>query len=114
MKVFSIVGTTNTGKTSTLVEVIQELVKRGYEVNSVKSVHFEDFTIDKKGKDSWKHREAGAKVTALRAKNETSIIYQRNLTIEELIPHFNCDYLALERFNEAVNVPLILCPDSYQ
>ncbi|MHA1442072.1 MAG: molybdopterin-guanine dinucleotide biosynthesis protein B [Candidatus Heimdallarchaeota archaeon] len=93
MKVFAIVGITDTGKTSTLVNIIKELVTRGYEVNSVKSVHIDNFSVDKKGKDSWRHKEAGSKVTALRSKNETA----------------SCDYLALEGFNEAVNVPKIVC-----
>lgn len=109
MKVFSIVGITDTGKTSTLVNLIKELVGRGYEVNSVKSVHVENFSVDKKGKDSWRHREAGAKVTAIRAKNETSIIFQKGLSVKELLPFFNCDYLALEGFNEASNIPKIIC-----
>jgi len=114
MKVFAIVGITDTGKTSTLVNIIQELVKRKYEVNSVKSVHIADFTIDIEGKDSWKHREAGSKVTAIRSLNETSIIFQKGLSVNELLPFFNCDYLALEGFNEAVNVPKILCADTVQ
>jgi molybdopterin-guanine dinucleotide biosynthesis protein B len=109
MKVFTIVGITDSGKTSTLVNIIKELVGRGYEVNSVKSVHIENFSIDKKGKDSWRHREAGSKVTAIRAKNETSIIFQKGLCVNELLPFFNCDYLALEGFNEATNIPKIIC-----
>lgn len=114
MKIFTIVGISDTGKTSTLVSIIKELVKRNYSVNSVKSVHIDDFSIDKKGKDSWRHREAGSSVTAIRAKNETSIIIQRGLSINELLPFFNCDYLALEGFNEAVTVPKILCAKNIQ
>ena len=114
MKVFTIVGISDTGKTSTLVEIIKELVKRGFEVNSVKSVHIENFSIDKKGKDSWRHREAGSKVTAIRAHDETSIIVQKGLSVKELLPFFNCDYLALEGFNEAKNVPKIICAKNIQ
>jgi len=109
MKVFAIVGITDSGKTSTLVNIIKELVTRGYEVNSVKSVHIDNFSVDKKGKDSWRHKEAGSKVTALRSKNETAIIFQEGLDVKELLAFFNCDYLALEGFNEAVNVPKIVC-----
>ncbi|MHA1557537.1 MAG: molybdopterin-guanine dinucleotide biosynthesis protein B, partial [Candidatus Heimdallarchaeota archaeon] len=39
MKIFTIIGYTNSGKTSTLIEIIKELVNRGYNVNSVKHVH---------------------------------------------------------------------------
>ena len=62
MKVFTIIGYTNSGKTSTLIEIIKELVARNFDVNTVKAIHIEGFSIDQKGKDSWQHREAGAKI----------------------------------------------------
>ena len=109
MKVFTIIGYTNSGKTGTLVEIIKEMVRRGYEVDSVKHVHIDNFSIDTKGKDSWKHREAGATITAVRADSETAIIYQRSLNAKELIPHFTGDFLALEGFSNEKLVPKILC-----
>jgi molybdopterin-guanine dinucleotide biosynthesis protein B len=109
MKVFTIIGYTNSGKTSTLVEIIKELVARNYEVNTVKAIHIEGFSIDQSGKDSWKHREAGAKVTAIRSDIETTIMYQKSMSVKELISLFNCDYLVLEGFTKEKLVPKILC-----
>ncbi|NHJ47880.1 MAG: molybdopterin-guanine dinucleotide biosynthesis protein B [Asgard group archaeon] len=109
MKVFTIIGYTNSGKTSTLVEIIKELVTRRYEVNTMKAVHIEGFSIDQKGKDSWKHREAGAKVTATRSDTETAFMYQKSMSVKELIEFFNCDYLVLEGFTKEKDVPKILC-----
>ncbi len=109
MKIFTIIGYTNSGKTGTLIEIIKELVNRGYNVNSVKHVHIADFTIDTEGKDSWRHREAGASITAVRGDNETAIIYKRPLNVIELLPHFNGDFLALEGFSDEKLVPKILC-----
>ena len=109
MKIFTIIGYTNSGKTGTLIEIIKELVKRGYNVNSVKHVHIENFSIDTKGKDSWKHREAGASITAVRADGETAIIFKKPLNVKELVPHFDGDFLALEGFSDEKQVPKILC-----
>ena len=109
MKIFTIIGYTNSGKTTTLIEIIKELVNRGYNVNSVKHVHIANFTIDTEGQDSWRHRGAGASITAVRGDNETAIIYKKPLNAIELLPHFNGDFLALEGFSEEKLVPKILC-----
>ncbi len=109
MKIFTIIGYTNSGKTTTLIEIIKELVTRGYNVNSVKHVHIANFTIDTEGKDSWRHCEAGASITAVRGDNETAIIYKKALNVKELLPHFNSDFLVLEGFSEEKLVPKILC-----
>lgn len=58
--VFSIVsGQSNMGKTTLMCKIIKELKTRGYKIATVKH-HWGDFEIDQPGKDSWKHRRAGA------------------------------------------------------
>ena len=114
MKIFTIIGYTNSGKTGTVIEVIKELVRRGKIVNSIKNVHIENFSIDTKGKDSWLHKEAGAKVTGIRADKETSLIFNDKLSIKEIAKHLNCDYLALEGFSNEKNIPKILCAKNIQ
>ncbi|NHJ32686.1 MAG: molybdopterin-guanine dinucleotide biosynthesis protein B [Asgard group archaeon] len=109
MKVFSVIGYTDSGKTSTLVEIIKELVRRGKTVNTVKAIHIEGFSIDTKGKDSWLHREAGASVTAIRSNIETAIMFQKAMSVKELIPFFDSDYLILEGFSSEVKIPKVLC-----
>ncbi|MBD3189531.1 MAG: molybdopterin-guanine dinucleotide biosynthesis protein B [Candidatus Heimdallarchaeota archaeon] len=109
MKVFTLIGFSNSGKTETIVEIIKELVNRGHTVNAVKSVHIEGFTMETEGKDSWRHWKAGAQTTAIRADNETTIIIRKGLSIRELIPYFQCDYLVLEGFHEEKAIPKILC-----
>lgn len=59
MKVLGIVGTQNTGKTTLVTLIVSELVKRGYNVGTVKHTHH-DFDLE--GKDTWKHRQAGAEL----------------------------------------------------
>lgn len=59
MKIVSIVGKKNTGKTSLTVKVISELTKRGYNVASIKHSHH-SIEMDKENTDTWKHKQAGA------------------------------------------------------
>lgn len=59
MKIVSIVGKKNTGKTSLTVKVIEEMTKRGYNVASIKHSHH-SIEMDKENTDTWKHKQAGA------------------------------------------------------
>ena len=61
MKIVSIVGRKNTGKTSLTVKVIEELSKRGYNVASIKHSH-PTMEMDKENTDTWKHKQAGSNV----------------------------------------------------
>ncbi len=59
MRVVGIVGWHDSGKTSLMVTLVAELVARGHRVSTVKHAHH-GFDVDTPGKDSWKHRDAGA------------------------------------------------------
>ncbi len=59
MKVVGFAGYSGSGKTTLLEQLIPELRQRGLRVSVVKHAHHR-FDIDHQGKDSWRHREAGA------------------------------------------------------
>jgi len=59
MQVFGLAGWSGSGKTTLLTRLIPELTGRGLKVSTIKHAHHE-FDIDKPGKDSWLHRQAGA------------------------------------------------------
>jgi len=59
-RLFGIAGYKNAGKTTLIVELLRELVARGFRVGTVKHAHH-DFDIDHPGKDSHLHRAAGAR-----------------------------------------------------
>lgn len=61
----AVVGRHNSGKTTLVVKLIKELVGRGHDVASVKHHHRENFEIDIPGKDSYRHRHAGASETVI-------------------------------------------------
>ena len=61
----AVVGRHNSGKTTLVVKLIEELVARGHDVGSVKHHHKSGFEFDVPGKDSYRQREAGASETVI-------------------------------------------------
>lgn len=59
MRVFGLAGWSGSGKTTLLVRLLPVLVERGLRVSTCKHAHHA-FDVDKPGKDSYRHREAGA------------------------------------------------------
>ena len=68
----AVVGRHNSGKTTLIVSLIAELVARGHDVGSVKHHHRENFEIDIPGKDSYRHRHAGASETVIAAPGQVA------------------------------------------
>jgi molybdopterin-guanine dinucleotide biosynthesis protein B len=62
--IISFVGASGSGKTTLLEKLIPELTRQGFKVGTIKhDVH--GFEIDKPGKDSWRHKQAGAAVSMI-------------------------------------------------
>ena len=59
MKVFGIVGWKNSGKTGLVERLVDDITNRGVTVSTMKHAHH-NFDVDQKGKDSFRHRKAGA------------------------------------------------------
>ena len=109
MKIVSIVGKKNTGKTSLTVKIIEELTKRGYNVASIKHSHH-SIEMDKENTDTWKHKQAGANLvvgvgstTFFNARKEhdlNRILY--------LLKHFDdFDFVIIEGY-KSYNYPKII------
>lgn len=60
MKIFGVVGWKNSGKTTLVERLVAEIAGRGISVSTLKHAHHA-FDIDHPGKDSWRHRQAGAR-----------------------------------------------------
>lgn len=95
MKIFSIVGYSHSGKTSTAAAVIRELIKRGYSVGAVKESHHAIKT-DTEGSNTDLLRQAGAGLVAARSQNETHVFFNERLPLEKILPFFDYDYVVLE------------------
>ena len=59
MRIFGLAGWSGSGKTTLMTALIPEFVARGITVSTIKHAHHA-FDVDQPGKDSWRHREAGA------------------------------------------------------
>ena len=71
--VISIVGRSGVGKTTLLERVIREIKVRGYRVGTVKhDTH--GFEIDKPGKDSWRHAQAGSDAVVVSGPHKMALI----------------------------------------
>lgn len=66
----AVVGRHNSGKTTLVVKLIEELTSRGRDVGSVKHHHRLGFEFDVPGKDSYRHRHAGATETVVAAPDQ--------------------------------------------
>ena len=73
-KVINIIGYgSNVGKTYIMEGLIKELKSRGLSIATIKhDIH--GFDIDKKGKDTYKHREAGSETVIISSKNRLAMI----------------------------------------
>lgn len=113
MKIVSIVGKKNTGKTSLTVKVIEELTRRGYNVASVKHSHH-SIEMDKENTDTWKHKQAGANLvvgvgstTFFNARQEMDLN-----RILFLIKHFSeYDFVIIEGYKSYNYPKIITSPD---
>ncbi len=63
-KIVSFIAKSGTGKTTLIEKIIKILAGRGYKVSSIKHTDH-DFAVDFPGKDSWRHKNAGAFSTML-------------------------------------------------
>ncbi|SCY52042.1 molybdopterin-guanine dinucleotide biosynthesis protein B [Alkaliphilus peptidifermentans] len=107
MKVFSVFGITQSGKTTTIENIIKELKKRRYSVGSVKEIHYEEFAIDDEGSNTSRHKRAGAELVTARGYYETDILFPRRLSVEEILKFYQHDYVVLEGVTDS-NVPKII------
>ncbi len=75
MRIIGLAGWSGSGKTTLITRVIPVLVRRGLTVATIKHAHHE-FDIDRPGKDSWLHREAGASEVAVVSSRRWALIHE--------------------------------------
>jgi len=71
--ILSIVGKSDAGKTTLLEKVVGELTARGFRIGTIKhDAH--SFEIDHEGKDSWRHKAAGAALTIISSPEKLALV----------------------------------------
>ena len=107
MQVFGIVGWKNNGKTTLVERLIANLTRRGYKVGSIKHAHH-DVDLDQPGRDSYRHRAAGASETMLATGKRWALMHEYGAepeaSLEQLVTHFSaCDLVIVEGYKQAAH-----------
>jgi molybdopterin-guanine dinucleotide biosynthesis adapter protein len=103
--IISIVGKSDSGKTTLIEKLLPELVRRGYRIATVKhDIH--GFEVDREGKDSWRHKKAGAHTVIISSPQKVALIrdVDRDLRLDELREKFiqDVDLVMSEGFKKDV------------
>jgi molybdopterin-guanine dinucleotide biosynthesis protein B len=104
MKVFGFAGYSGSGKTTLIEQLIPRFTARGLKVSLIKHTHH-NFDVDKPGKDSYRHREAGATEVLLTCDNRWVLMHELRgapePTLEEqLVVLSPCDLVLVEGFKQ--------------
>ena len=90
--------------------MIPELKKRGYRIGTVKHT-FHGFDTDKKGKDSWRHKAAGAETVVVVSKGKIAMVKNENCeTLSGLEKYFDdMDLIITEGFKRKNRLKIEVC-----
>ena len=113
MRVFGFAGYSGSGKTTLIEQLIPRLVMRGLRVSLIKHAHHL-FDIDKPGKDSYRHREAGASEVLITSDQRWVLMHElRNEpepSLDEQLRRFSpCDLVLVEGYKHAPIPKLEVC-----
>ncbi|MEX0348802.1 MAG: molybdopterin-guanine dinucleotide biosynthesis protein B [Paracoccaceae bacterium] len=75
MKIYGVTGWKNAGKTGLMERLVAEITGRGYTVSTVKHAHHA-FDVDQPGRDSYRHREAGAQEVLLASGQRVALMQE--------------------------------------
>lgn len=106
MKVVGFAGYSGSGKTMLVERLIPELKLRGLRVSVAKHAHHK-FDIDHPGKDSWRHREAGAFEVVIASDRRLALMREfeqpAELKVHQLIAELNegVDWVLVEGFKDS-------------
>ena len=128
MKIFGLAGWSGSGKTTMLTRLLPALIERGVSVSTIKHAHH-DFDIDQPGKDSYRHRMAGATEVLISSAHRWALMHELRGTPEPNLPAllarlspvdlvlvegFKHDpYDKLEVYRESVGKPLLAKADPH-
>ena len=75
MKLYGVTGWKNSGKTVLMERLVAEFARRGVSVSTIKHAHH-DTDIDHPGRDSFRHREAGAHEVVVSSPNRWALMHE--------------------------------------
>lgn len=75
MRIYGVIGWKNSGKTGLMERLVADITGRGLRVSTVKHVHH-DVDLDQPGKDTFRHRAAGATEVVLASAHRWAILHE--------------------------------------
>lgn len=110
-KIIGVAGFKNAGKTTLVERLVRELTGRGYRIATVKHAHH-SFDIDHEGRDSFRHRAAGASEVAVISRQRWAIIHESSG--DEAEPSFDtilaklspCDLVIVEGYKHGSHLKI--------
>jgi molybdopterin-guanine dinucleotide biosynthesis protein B len=105
MKIFGFAGWSGSGKTTLIEKLIPRFITRGLRVSLIKHAHH-TFDVDQPGKDSYRHRHAGASEILVTSSRRWVLMHElrgaQEPSFEEQVGHLSpCDLLLVEGFKHA-------------
>ena len=98
MRVLTISGWSGAGKTTLLTALIPRFIQLGFSVSSIKHAHH-NAVLDKPGKDSFRHAEAGAREVILTTEDGFALFSRTPTMLAELLPRLSpVDLVMVEGF----------------
>lgn len=73
MRIYGVTGWKNSGKTGLMERLVAGITARGFSVSTVKHAHH-SFDVDHPGRDSYRHRDAGAREVVLASRNRVAVM----------------------------------------
>lgn len=109
-KAVAVVGFKNSGKTQVVESLVKELTFRGYRVGTLKHTA-EDIPLDTPGKDTWRHRAAGSRASAIIHQRSAAFFIDRYFTVKEAVARLgSLDFVVLEGFKSLDTLAKIIVP----
>jgi molybdopterin-guanine dinucleotide biosynthesis protein B len=101
-RILGITGWSGSGKTTLIRQLIPRLVDDGFSVSTVKHAHHQ-FDVDQPGKDSWEHRQAGARQVLVASQNRWALMSELRgapePSLAELLARLNAvDFVLIEGY----------------
>ena len=110
LRIFGLAGWSGSGKTTLVTRLLPELTRRGLAVSTLKHAHHA-FDVDQPGKDSWRHRAAGATEVMISSARRWALMHEHRgapeATLQELVRHMSpVDLLLVEGFKDQPHAKL--------
>jgi molybdopterin-guanine dinucleotide biosynthesis protein B len=110
IRAVAVVGYKDSGKTRVVEALVRELTGRGHRVGTLKHTA-EDVPLDTPGKDTWRHREAGSRASAIIHEKSAAVFIDRYVSVNEAADMLgNVDFIVIEGFKSLDTMARILVP----